>query len=92
MAIDDFVSQSLIHPKALNIDVEGAELLVLKGAQHTLYFDRPFCWVSIHPDLLERNYQSTPEDIHRFMSGCRYTQEFLDTDHEEHWFYRPEEK
>lgn len=76
------------QPDCLNIDVEGAELEVLKGAKKMLEKHKPLVWVSIHPDLLERDYDSLPSDIHGFMEKLGYKGEHLATDHEEHWLFR----
>lgn len=79
-------------PKALTIDVEGAEFSVLKGAHAYLLAGRPLVWVSIHPDLIEKNYGHRPEDIHGFMEALGYSAELLAIDHEEHFLYRPKER
>lgn len=76
-------------PKAINVDVEGAEIHVMKGAKETLLKHRPLCWISVHPDLGIKNYNTTPEEFHAFMESCGYTKTHLATDHEEHWLYEP---
>lgn len=88
ITIDDFIVETKAYPKAINIDVEGAELLVLRGAQNEL--DDPegveHVWVSIHPDLMEA-FGHIPEDIFAFMAKRdygRWQHEHLGTDHEEH--------
>jgi FkbM family methyltransferase len=77
-------------PDAITVDIEGAELLALRGARHTLTFDRPLVWVSIHPDLMERDYGETDEDLHNFMRDHVYVGEHIHTDHEQHWLFTPE--
>ena len=75
--------------RALNIDVEGAELLVLKGAVCTLVNEDEGprnVWVSIHPEMMKA-YGHAPELLHGFMAGCGWKGEHLATDHEEHWHY-----
>ena len=74
-------------PSALTMDVEGAELVVLRGARHILSVLRPKVWVSIHPDLALRDYGTTTEDLMEFMAGFGYEAEHLATDHEEHWYF-----
>lgn len=74
---------------ALNIDVEGAELLVLKGASKILKQNNLLVWVSIHPDLALRDYNSTSEDLFAYMAKLGYTsRELLGIDHEEHWLFK----
>jgi len=74
-------------PDAITIDVEGAELLVLQGAARTLTEHRPHVWVSIHPDLMARDYGATPDAVHEFMAGHGYVGTHLSTDHEQHWHF-----
>lgn len=86
--IDNWVAVNGIDPDAITIDVEGAELLVLQGAQATLERCKPIVWVSIHPDLMERDYpDSSPELLQQLMRGLGYHSRFLETDHEEHWMF-----
>jgi len=87
MTLDDLAARTHT-PDAVTIDVEGAELLVLQGAQGALSMLKPLVWVSIHPDLMER-YDTTPGQLHMFMATLGYTGEHLATDHEEHWMFRP---
>ena len=89
MTLDDLVNRSKIVPDAITMDVEGAEILILQGADKTLRLHRPKVWISVHPDLIERDYHATADDVHTFMDELGYTATHLATDHEEHWFYRP---
>lgn len=87
ITLDRFVLRSGIVPTALTMDVEGAELLVLLGAQETLKDHHPKVWVSIHPDLMARDYGREPEELHAFMADLGYAGEHLATDHEQHWVF-----
>lgn len=89
MRLDDLVWFGNAVPDAITIDVEGAELLVLRGAEATLREWHPKVWVSIHPDMMERDYHVTAEELHAFMADYGYTGEHLATDHEEHWIFTP---
>lgn len=89
MRFDDLQVNSGAIPDAITMDAEGAELLVLKGAEQTLRTYRPLVWVSVHPDLGERDYGVVPADVHDFMSGLGYLGTFLAEDHEQHWMYEP---
>lgn len=80
---------SWAHPHAITIDVEGAEVAVLSGALGTLATHRPLVWVSIHPDMMARDYDTNPDELYALMAGAGYVGEHLGTDHEEHHFFRP---
>lgn len=75
-------------PDAITIDVEGAELEVLRGARKTLELHMPLVWVSVHHDLLEERRQRASE-IHHLMHQLGYQGHLIAVDHEEHWFFTP---
>ena len=89
LTLDDLVELSGVVPNAITIDVEGAELRVLHGATDTLLEHRPIVWASVHPDLIERDYNATADEVHTFMESLGYQPVFLAKDHEEHWLYQP---
>ena len=69
----------------VNVDVEGAEVEVMAGTLGLLERDRPTCWISVHPDLMARDYDTTPGELFDLMARAGYTRTLLATDHEEHW-------
>ena len=77
------------RPDAITIDIEGAELLALQGAEQTLREERPLVWVSVHPFLMDRDYRTNAEDLFYYMSDLGYANEFLASDHEDHFLFRP---
>lgn len=87
--LDDYVRYTQITPTALTMDVEGAELLVLKGTKRTLCKYKPKVWVSIHPDMGERDYGVKPGDVLEFMENLGYKSYFLGEDHERHFYFEP---
>ena len=89
ITLDDLVDRSGVIPDAITIDVEGAELKVLRGAADTLTEHRPLVWASLHPDLLYRDYGTSVDDVHLFMDSLGYQPTFLGQDHEQHWLYQP---
>lgn len=88
----DHIALGLRPPGALTIDVEGAELLVLHGASMVLSKFRPLVWVSIHDDLMERDFGHTPEMLHEYMANYEYVGQYIHRDHEQHWLFKPEVK
>lgn len=85
--IDDYVKMSKVRPAALTIDVEGAELLVLQGAQLYLKYNDVKVWVSEHDDMAERDYDVKPGEVETFMARLGYEREVLALDHERHVYY-----
>lgn len=83
----DKISEELRPPTAITIDVEGAELLVLKGAEKVLRELKPKLWVSIHPDLGLASYNLQPNEVQDYLAQFGYVGEHLATDHEEHWYF-----
>ena len=49
ITLDSFCKKSGLIPEVIKIDVEGAEINVLKGAQNTLKKHKPIIYLSIHP-------------------------------------------
>ncbi len=91
MRLDDLVKRSGITPTAITIDVEGAELIVLKGSKKTLKENNLKVWVSIHPDLMKKSFGHLPEEIDKFMVKLGYYSKYLATDHERHYLYTKHE-
>lgn len=90
-------------PDALTIDVEGAELRVLHGADEILHRDRPLVWVSIHPTLIAHDYNihgilgaGDPDfEVKRimdYMASMDYTETFIEENHERHHLFIPRER
>jgi FkbM family methyltransferase len=70
VSIDGFAYRNRHKPQLIKIDVEGAELLVLKGASQTLAECRPVIILAIHPWWLPNG--QTPNDIVSFLSDHGY--------------------
>lgn len=87
VTLDHYVKSSGVVPDALTMDVEGAELLILRGSEATLKKYKPKLFISIHPDLGERDYGIKKEDTIKFLEDLGYVGEYLATDHEEHWYF-----
>lgn len=87
ITIDQWIKVTKIVPDALTMDVEGAELLILRGSEATLKKYKPKLFISIHPDLGLRDYGIKKEDTIKFLEDLGYKGEYLATDHEEHWYF-----
>jgi len=90
ITLDRFCEISGIYPKAITVDIDGAELLAMRGAEFILRNYKPLVWVSLHPDFeYTRFYYETTREFHEFMTSCGYRGTFLGKDHEEHWEFEP---
>ena len=73
------------RPILLKCDVEGAELLVLQGAQKLLKHLSPPLLLSVHPPLLPI-YGHSVSDVREYLEAAGYSITVLAIDHEEHWW------
>ena len=58
VTLDDYCTHHDISPEVIKIDVEGAEIDVLRGGAHTLARSGPLIYLSVHPAHLERMGES----------------------------------
>ena len=61
ISLDDFCVEHDLAPDVMKMDVEGAEMLVLRGAKKTLARYRPLLYLSVHPSQLAALGQSVEE-------------------------------
>ncbi len=71
VTLDQVVSERNVIPDVIKIDVEGAELKVLRGARETLLRHSPIIFLSVHPRQLEVLGDSV-EDLLDFVLGLGY--------------------
>jgi FkbM family methyltransferase len=90
--LDDLAILGRLQVDAIVIDVEGAELRVLRGAEGILRVHRPNVWVSLHPPTMLDWYDCTPEDIDAFMDDCGYDSTYLGETTEIFQLYTPKER
>lgn len=74
-----------VRPMLLKCDVEGAELLVLRGAADLLRRSRPALLLSVHPPALPA-YGYSREQVETFLTDLHYEMRCIAVDHEEHWW------
>ncbi len=96
LTLDSLTDASDLSPRVLKIDVEGAELEVLRGARSLLARARPRVACAVHPDPL-RALGSSPKELTRWMAeqgyGCRsFTGETIEVPGEENVLFLPEER
>jgi FkbM family methyltransferase len=74
--LDDYCRESGAAPSFVKCDVEGAELLVLRGGAVTLAACRPLLHLEVNPDWT-RSLGYAPPEIVRFLAGLGYSRFLL---------------
>lgn len=90
--IDHAVGATGYIPTMISLDVEGAEGMVLKGAEGTLRAYHPKIFLSGHPEFLHDNFEGKAgfeylRDLRDWLKEIGYKEEILDYEHELHLFY-----
>lgn len=75
--LDAFCEARRLRPDVVKIDVEGAELEVLKGARQVLASDAVQAFLELHPSILASR-GVTADEIRTELAGQRLTAEPLD--------------
>lgn len=92
ITLDEFVigRTTKSYPQiVVTIDVEGAELQVLRGALGLLTGARPLVWVAIHPIFMREGYGQRSTELHKYMRELDYDGHYITGSHEEHWLFLP---
>jgi hypothetical protein len=69
------------------MDVEGTEWEVLRGAERTLEAHSPVIYISVHPEFMFAQYGYYEGEMHRWLRDRGYQGRHLAFDHEHHWEY-----
>lgn len=85
ISVDDFVRERSITVDCIKIDVEGAELDVLRGANETFINQRPVARLGLHPSFIAQNGQSLDE-IWEVLVGYDLTVVFEGNPVDRYWF------
>jgi FkbM family methyltransferase len=73
----------------ITMDVEGAEIQVLWGAEKTLRKYHPRIYLSLHPEFLWQIYHEYSHDLREWIKAIGYKETLLDYQHEVHLLYEP---
>lgn len=84
-SVDAFVQENALSPNCLKIDVEGAELDLLRGAKATFLKYRPVARLGLHPNQIGQNGQSLDE-IWNVIDEYQYRVKSGGNDVERQWF------
>ena len=77
ITLDEFCNLHKLQPQLIKIDVEGAELRVLKGGLKVLRQYMPTIFLSVHPKHITEAGDST-EELERFIAKMGYLVSDLD--------------
>lgn len=82
--VTDFDSRDVL----IKCDIEGAELLALRGGVESLRRLKPEICLSVHA-LSPGNYGDHPASVLKFLESLDYHVDEFDVDHERHWWCTP---
>ena len=85
ITVDEFVSEHHVRPTCLKVDVEGAELALLKGALKTMKDIKPTMRFSLHPPFIP-NAQVALDEIWSIFKENQYSIKFNGAEVEKDWF------
>jgi len=88
--IDTYSEHTGLIPDMISIDVEGAELEVLKGAEKVIDEHHPRIYLSLHPEFLWQIYEVYSNDLRQWLKNKGYKETLLDYQHEVHLVYEYE--
>jgi FkbM family methyltransferase len=92
LTIDEMVLRSHVVPTHVTMDIEGSELVALRGMQDTMTAHRPYVWVSVHKNAMLDFWCQDPDAVYELMEHYEYERVFLTYDHESHELFVPREK
>ena len=77
VTIDGLLASRNLRPAVIKIDVEGAELMVLRGARRVLAECKPIILCEVHPPQM-KNCGASTEEFTAFLAEVGYLSEPLD--------------
>lgn len=90
--MDPFSGAGTKIPDIISIDVEGAEMEVLKGAEATIDAFMPTIFLSLHPELVYEQYGLYAREVRDWLIDKGYKEKLLAYEHEVHLLYTPAKK
>jgi FkbM family methyltransferase len=88
----DHLARLAGRPTGIVMDVEGAELVVLKGAKDTLRWSCPTLWIEVHTRFMKERFGHSPEELFKFLADLGYEKTFLGSPINEHWKFTYKEQ
>tara|TARA_Y100000591_G_scaffold150719_1_gene129593 strand:+ start:2616 stop:3443 length:828 start_codon:yes stop_codon:yes gene_type:complete len=72
VSIDSYCQKNNLCPDLIKIDVEGAEISVLRGAKETMKRFKPIIFLSVHPNQILQ-LGGSEEDLLEIINYCGYS-------------------
>lgn len=80
VSLDEFFADKDAVPDVIKIDVQGAEMQVLRGARQLIKRNNPTLFLEVHPHLLD-SFGTSVREIHEFLSSHGYDRVQLINEH-----------
>lgn len=87
LSLDTMVEHVGLIPDAIVMDIEGAELMALMGANRLLLERKPIMWVSVHQPTMLDWYNHTLDELLTYMASVGYGGIKLGEGSEEYWLF-----
>lgn len=78
------------RPILLKVDIEGAEIAMLRGSAELSDYPNVQMLLSVHPHVLPRAWKSSKEEVQALVDSRGYRTTLIETTTEEHWWVRKE--
>jgi len=76
------------RPILLKVDIEGAEIAMLRGSEELATYPNVQMLLSVHPHVLPRAWKSSGEEVRRLLESRGYQITLVEKTSEEHWWVR----
>jgi len=80
ISLDEFFAQRDAIPDVIKIDIQGAEMEALRGAETIIRNHLPIIFLEVHPTMLG-DFGATTDDVYRFLVEHGYDEIYLIDEH-----------
>lgn len=80
VSLDEFFESKGVMPDVIKIDVQGAEMEALRGAEQILRRRQPIIFLEVHPTFVGA-FGTTPQDVYGFLAETGYDEIYLINEH-----------
>ena len=80
VSLDEFFDSKGVTPDVIKIDVQGAEMEALRGAEQILRRCHPVIFLEVHPKFVGA-FGTTPQEVYGFLTETGYDEIYLINEH-----------